>query len=571
MMMRIQPYLLISVKFYEPVSVRTVCTDKFNTFRKEKTMKTTKSKIRCGGMLTIVVLALGLMVWSAPIVQGAQYLTVNGADVTSITLELGQSRTIEVVSTDGMSYVTYVGFDNGVVRGNFSHRQTKPQAGDRADVVEVNQPAFYGYYVNATGISQPPSAGVHFVFEYVALQVGETDLKLYQNNPPPSPGQLLDSVHITVIPLQPVAMGTAFTYQGRLMDSNSTADGLYDFQFKLYDNADPVFAAQQGSTIDINDLDVFDGYFTVELNFGSSVFDGNSVWLEILVRPGDSNDVSDFVTLSPRQQVTPTPYALQTRGIFVDNSENIGIGTTSPTGKLHVDGGKAAGGVDGKSITIIAQDGGDGKIFGGRGRPGGDIILMPGRGGMSSTPPWPPIQARSGNVGIGTAGPEAMLDVRGNIKVDQKIQAYDSGGLELATNEGTTRIFIGDDGKVGIGTTSPSEKLDVEGNIDVSSNQIKNYYGFPRPNYDSGWVSIVAGSSITLSHNLGGSVDNYVVDMQFKGGLGIHCRGYGVDEGSSGLSEGVLYRYLGTNTISIYRYSNDHYVEQVRIRIWVYQ
>ena len=30
-------------------------------------------------------------------------------------------------------------------------------------------------------------------------------------------------------------MGTAFTYQGRLIDANNAADGLYDFQFKLYD------------------------------------------------------------------------------------------------------------------------------------------------------------------------------------------------------------------------------------------------------------------------------------------------------------------------------------------------
>ena len=29
-------------------------------------------------------------------------------------------------------------------------------------------------------------------------------------------------------------MGTAFTYQGRLMDANHAADGLYDLQFKLW-------------------------------------------------------------------------------------------------------------------------------------------------------------------------------------------------------------------------------------------------------------------------------------------------------------------------------------------------
>jgi len=36
MMMRIQPYLPISAKFRKKISVRTVCTAKFNNFRKEK-------------------------------------------------------------------------------------------------------------------------------------------------------------------------------------------------------------------------------------------------------------------------------------------------------------------------------------------------------------------------------------------------------------------------------------------------------------------------------------------------------------------------------------------------------
>jgi hypothetical protein len=93
-------------------------------------------------------------------------------------------------------------------------------------------------------------------------------------------------------------MGTAFIYQGRLIDANSAADGLYDFQFRLYD--DPNAGTQQGSTIYINDLDVIDGYFTVELDFGSVVFDGEAHWLEVGVRPGDSNDPNAFVSLIPR-------------------------------------------------------------------------------------------------------------------------------------------------------------------------------------------------------------------------------------------------------------------------------
>jgi hypothetical protein len=131
-----------------------------------------------------------------------------------------------------------------------------------------------------------------------------------------------------------VPMGTAFTYQGRLMDKNKPADGLYGFQFKLYDSNDPCTGTQLGNTIDINDLDVIHGHFIVELDFGSEIFDGNAVWLQTSVV--ESPLGSDPCTLTPRVELTPVPYALQTRGIFIDNTGNVGIGTTSPISKLEV-------------------------------------------------------------------------------------------------------------------------------------------------------------------------------------------------------------------------------------------
>ena len=101
-------------------------------------------------------------------------------------------------------------------------------------------------------------------------------------------------------------MGTAFTYQGHLYDANYPANNIYDLQFKLHNAL--VGGSQVGSDVNTPDVDVIDGYLTVELDFGTDVFDGNTVWLEIAVRPGDSND--RYATLSPRQEVTPTPYAL---------------------------------------------------------------------------------------------------------------------------------------------------------------------------------------------------------------------------------------------------------------------
>ena len=245
-----------------------------------------------------IILVLGLMILTVSVASGAQSLFVNGQPVSSITLEVGQSCTVEVVSTDGTSYTDYVGFDYGVVLGTFSYQEKKPEAGNLASATVYNVPSFSGYFIVAAGSAPPPSAGVHFVFQYQAQVLGETDLQLYDGI-----FSLVDSVHITVVHEE---MGTGFMYQGRLIDSNSVADGLYDFEFELYDA--PSDGNQLGTgTIDINDLDVIDGYFTVVLDFGA-VFDGTARWLEIAIRPGAS--IGAYDTLSPRQETTPAPYAI---------------------------------------------------------------------------------------------------------------------------------------------------------------------------------------------------------------------------------------------------------------------
>ena len=98
--------------------------------------------------------------------------------------------------------------------------------------------------------------------------------------------------------------GTAFTYQGFLNDDGSPANGLYDFEFELYD--DEVAGGQVGSTLMLQDVTVAEGYFTVELAFGDH-FDGTALWLEIHVRPGAST--GGYQQLLPRQALTPVPYA----------------------------------------------------------------------------------------------------------------------------------------------------------------------------------------------------------------------------------------------------------------------
>jgi len=48
-------------------------------------------------------------------------------------------------------------------------------------------------------------------------------------------GLMMCLAEVSKAPPIPVPMGTAFTYQGHLYDANDVANGLYDFQFKLYE------------------------------------------------------------------------------------------------------------------------------------------------------------------------------------------------------------------------------------------------------------------------------------------------------------------------------------------------
>jgi len=101
------------------------------------------------------------------------------------------------------------------------------------------------------------------------------------------------------------AQGTAFTYQGRLNDSGVAAAGIYDFRFTLYDR---LFGGSAvGWPVTNSPTAVSNGLFVVTLDFDTN-FPGAPRWLEIEVR---TNGGGAFTTLSPRQQITRTPYAIQ--------------------------------------------------------------------------------------------------------------------------------------------------------------------------------------------------------------------------------------------------------------------
>jgi hypothetical protein len=102
------------------------------------------------------------------------------------------------------------------------------------------------------------------------------------------------------------AQGTAFTYQGCLNDSGGPANGSYDLQFTLYNDATK--GGSPGEPITLPAIPVTNGLFNVTLDFGAGVFAGQPLWLEIGVRTNGSQN--SFSTLTPRQPFTSSPYAV---------------------------------------------------------------------------------------------------------------------------------------------------------------------------------------------------------------------------------------------------------------------
>jgi hypothetical protein len=129
-------------------------------------------------------------------------------------------------------------------------------------------------------------------------------------------------------------VGSAFTYQGYLEDGGEPADGSYDFRFLLFDTSGG--GSQVGPLVSADDVAVVDGIFTVQLDFGD-VFDGTAYWLEIEVRDGTSTGA--YTTLTPRQPLTPVPYASYASNIPThDHLNEVWIGSDGL--EINVSGGE---------------------------------------------------------------------------------------------------------------------------------------------------------------------------------------------------------------------------------------
>ena len=264
--------------------------------------------------------------------------------------------------------------------------------------------------------------------------------------------------------------GSAFTYQGRLSEGGVPFSGVVEMDFRLYALEAGGFPVGQVSIPSVN---VADGLFTATLDFGPSAFTGDARWLEITV---------EGMTLSPRQRLNPAPYALFALGgaggegwwaasgsnIYSTNSGNVGIGTTTPTAKLHISTTGSLNGIMSETTSYIPIHAARNSLTGtfpaingvcSSGSSGGSAI----RGSMTSESPASNGAGVYGNVestGANGAG------VRGRHSGSGK------GVLgEVVGADGFAGYFVGGrnyfDGNVGIGTTAPSTRLHVTGGSDV--------------------------------------------------------------------------------------------------------
>jgi len=316
---------------------------------------------------------------------------------------------------------------------------------------------------------------------------------------------------------------TAVTYQGQLKFEGQPANMTVDLRFTLHE--DPVADAPVADPVEKLDIDVVDGQFSVQVDFGAKPFDGSPRWIQVDVRPSDA--AAKYTALLPRQPVTPVPYALVAVNgngsgpwlndggdVHNTNAGNVGIGDSSPLSLLTVGEGDLfqVSGTDGSlsfadeqaSITFPAttgpnhpmiqmfdsgssnadrmviahspaypdwglryEDSTDSFSFVSNGNAGLTIGLSPASLKMT-TSSTNGARVKLKGTGTGLSFSLGAVDFLDGTDAVQGGMAYIRslvGDRLILSAGGSERLYIDQAGRVGIGTAAPAEALHVVGNI----------------------------------------------------------------------------------------------------------
>ncbi len=269
------------------------------------------------------------------------------------------------------------------------------------------------------------------------------------------------------------AQGTAFTYQGRLNSGANPANGTYDFVFAIYGSPTGTidgFANQTNSATPVSN-----GLFTVTLNLGQpGIFTGPDRWLEIDVR---TNGNGAYTALAPRQQLTPTPYAITAGNV----TGSVAAGqVTGPLTLTQLPGVVVTNGASGVAISGTFSGNGAGVTNVGFGSLNGQgLLAWSGNFVLASSP------------GVGS-GPQTVTaaDVNGDGNLDLISANHNTNTLSVLTNNGSGGFVLASSPVVGRSPTSVvAADVNGDGKLDlISANGNDNNLSVLTNNGSGGFV-----------------------------------------------------------------------------------